>query len=299
MKTVILTASALLATLVFSNTLAASAQNDRQTSPDDGDRPVIFNLPVDASKQELGDYLRTLKPYTPDLLEYLDQLSLANDSSDLTDKQLEAITSATKTASLLADLPYPPSEVRDAVQKAISAYEVGMVFCEEADPKPASCEPLRAHGSFLKARVTSSQLIELTARDDGRSLATSKAHLTQIENTLPSLIDVLLTEESEPVMNEIASDMACYLRASEAMAEVQFGEDQAAAIQSQYRSVLADLFDLTNLPLCDDSGYSCRAAERCARSTTAGDCQKFKVERLRAWCPGVKDELASSIRELR
>ncbi|MAK60758.1 MAG: hypothetical protein CMK09_07250 [Ponticaulis sp.] len=214
------------------------------------------------------------------------------------ENKLRSLKASIGAASLLADLPFPDSAEAAAISEGIAHAELMEDICSEMSPAPAECEASRAEGKFLANRTMSTDFLEIATVDDDLTLEETETSFAMFEETMPSLNDILIDPRTEPLMQAEALKQACALNRAIPLMARKVGDDNVAQLNAQARGVYAELFDVSGLNICDGEGFSCRAAERCARSSTAGDCLGFKVQRVINYCSPDNEGLEATLETL-
>ena len=285
--------------------MAISCATLAQAEPVEGQSGTDYQASISAietarmseAETAYADYLLAIDAASSDLVAMTvisEDVLTGGDSPET----LGTMKDAVSASALLADLPYPDEAEAAAIARGLEYSEVMEEICGELDPAPTECEAVRVKGVYIKSRQLLSDLLGVSM-EDGLDLTTVKAKLSDIEESLPSIIDVLQDENTADVMQESAAERACTLQRAVPIISNSIGEDNIAAFETSYRDLYIELFDLSGLPLCDGDEYSCRAAERCARAMNAGDCIAFKVERMEAWCPADTETLEETLVSLK
>lgn len=244
-----------------------------------------------------AEYLTALDAAAADLIPLTD-IPEAVLSGETDENKLRSLKAGIGAASLLADLPFPTEAELTAVQSGIGYAEMMEGICSELQSAPPECEASRAEGKFLANRTISTDLLEAATADEALTLETTEAQFLAFEETLPSLNDILIDPRTEPLMQAETLKQACALNRAVPLMARKVGDSNVTRLNTQARSVYAELFDLSGLNICDGEGFSCRAAERCARSSTAGDCMGFKVQRVINYCSPDNEGLEATLETL-
>lgn len=214
---------------------------------------------------------------------------------EMTEEKLDAIGVALGAASQLSHLPFPSEAEAAAVERAIEYGDALKDYCLEADPIPAVCPQGLSDGSFLESRAVTSSLLAASQTSDALTLGDTSAKFEELRLALPTIVDLLMDYDAEPIMNAVAVESACDVNRAIPLVAAKVGGDAEATLKRQSMRVYGRLFDLSGLPLCDVDGFVCRAAERCARSGTAPDCMSLKAERIMTACVPDSEGLADTL----
>ena len=218
-------------------------------------------------------YLTALNDAAPDLI-------MATNPETQT---IDTLGQSVEAANLLTQLPFAGEDVDAAIGRAIGHAETLSELCQAEPEQGERCFKYLATARFLTSDGIVTDLLE-SATQDAPDLSATRSTFETLETELPDFIEVLTDEDLEPFLYTEAVENACGLTRAVTLISNKIDDDEMAGFEAQYRSVYAGLFDISNVPLCDDTGYSCRGAERCARSGTAGDCVRLKVERIKSIC---------------
>ena len=244
-----------------------------------------------------ASYLTALNAAAPDLVD-LANLPDGILEGDMTEAKLDAIGVALGAASQLSKLPFPSEAETEAVSMAMMYGDALTDYCLEADPIPKVCPQGLSDSAFLESHVATTEFLEKAIAPEAPGLEDTAAEMDELRLALPTIVDLLMDYDAEPIMNKVAVESACDLTRAIPLVAAKISDTAEDSIKRQSTRVYGRLFDLSGLPLCDGDGYVCRAAERCARSGTAPDCVALKVERIMTFCSADNDGLTETLMAL-
>lgn len=245
-----------------------------------------------------ASYLTAIDDNAPQLVS-LATLSDTVLEGDMTEAKLDAIGVALSAATQLAHLPFPSETETAAIERAIGYGAALKDYCLEADPIPSVCPQGLSDASYLESRAVTSSLLASSQTSEALTLGDTSAKFEELRLALPTIVDLLMDYDAEPIMNAAAVESACDVNRAIPLLAEKIEGDAEANLKRQSMRVYGRLFDLSGLPLCDVDGFVCRAAERCARSGTAPDCMSLKAERIMTACTPDSDGLVETLAALK